>query len=251
MAKSSARFVCQSCGAVFPKWAGRCETCGEWNTIVEEAPAARPGPAGKAARRPAGRLRRPGRQRGTAAARGHRDRGAGPRAGRRAGAVLGRAGRRRSGDRQVHPAAAGRRAARPLRPAGAVRLGRGIRSSRCACAPAAWASPTRRSSSPPRSTCATSPPRWRRRRDAALVVIDSIQTMWLDSIDSAPGTVGQVRASSFELIRLAKAGSSPWCWSATSPRTARWPARACWSTWSMRCCISKATAATSSASCAR
>jgi DNA repair protein RadA/Sms len=42
--------------------------------------------------------------------------------------------------------------------------------------------------------------------DATLVVIDSIQTMWLDSIDSAPGTVAQVRASSFELIQLAKAG---------------------------------------------
>jgi DNA repair protein RadA/Sms len=41
-------------------------------------------------------------------------------------------------------------------------------------------------------------------RPAALVVIDSIQTMWLDSIDSAPGTVAQVRAAGFELIRLAK-----------------------------------------------
>jgi len=36
------------------------------------------------------------------------------------------------------------------------------------------------------------------------VVIDSIQTMWLDAIDSAPGTVSQVRACSFELIRQAK-----------------------------------------------
>jgi DNA repair protein RadA/Sms len=45
-----------------------------------------------------------------------------------------------------------------------------------------------------------------RTRDAALVVIDSIQTMWLDAIDSAPGTVSQVRACSFELIRAAKAG---------------------------------------------
>jgi len=35
-------------------------------------------------------------------------------------------------------------------------------------------------------------------------VIDSIQTMWLDSVESAPGTVTQVRASGFELIRLAK-----------------------------------------------
>ena len=40
--------------------------------------------------------------------------------------------------------------------------------------------------------------------DVALVVIDSIQTMWLDTIESAPGTVAQVRATSFELIRLAK-----------------------------------------------
>ena len=36
------------------------------------------------------------------------------------------------------------------------------------------------------------------------MVIDSIQTMWLDTIESAPGTVAQVRACSFELIRLAK-----------------------------------------------
>ncbi|MFL5286395.1 MAG: magnesium chelatase domain-containing protein, partial [Rhodopila sp.] len=43
-------------------------------------------------------------------------------------------------------------------------------------------------------------------KDTALVVIDSIQTMWMDSIESAPGTVAQVRACSFELIRLAKAG---------------------------------------------
>jgi DNA repair protein RadA/Sms len=37
-----------------------------------------------------------------------------------------------------------------------------------------------------------------------LVVIDSIQTMFLDTLESAPGTVGQVRAAAQELIRLAK-----------------------------------------------
>jgi DNA repair protein RadA/Sms len=37
-----------------------------------------------------------------------------------------------------------------------------------------------------------------------LVVIDSIQTMWTDSIDSAPGTVTQVRGSAQILIRFAK-----------------------------------------------
>jgi DNA repair protein RadA/Sms len=38
-----------------------------------------------------------------------------------------------------------------------------------------------------------------------LVVIDSIQTMFVDSVESAPGTVAQVRASAHELIRAAKA----------------------------------------------
>ncbi len=40
MARSSASFICQSCGAVHSKWSGRCEACGGWNTITEEgAPA--------------------------------------------------------------------------------------------------------------------------------------------------------------------------------------------------------------------
>ena len=37
-----------------------------------------------------------------------------------------------------------------------------------------------------------------------VVVIDSIQTMFVDTLDSAPGTVGQVRAAGHELIQLAK-----------------------------------------------
>lgn len=36
MAKKGNEFVCQSCGAVYPKWQGKCDACGEWNTIVEE-----------------------------------------------------------------------------------------------------------------------------------------------------------------------------------------------------------------------
>jgi len=39
---------------------------------------------------------------------------------------------------------------------------------------------------------------------AAVVVIDSIQTMYLDEVESTPGSVGQVRACSYELIKLAK-----------------------------------------------
>ncbi len=36
MAKSKTAFFCSSCGASSPKWMGRCTSCGEWNTYVEE-----------------------------------------------------------------------------------------------------------------------------------------------------------------------------------------------------------------------
>lgn len=36
-------FVCQSCNASHAKWSGRCESCGAWNTLVEETAAAPPG----------------------------------------------------------------------------------------------------------------------------------------------------------------------------------------------------------------
>ncbi len=38
MSRVKTQFVCQSCGAVYGKWAGRCENCEEWNTLVESAP---------------------------------------------------------------------------------------------------------------------------------------------------------------------------------------------------------------------
>ena len=37
MAKTKNQFVCQECGSVYPKWTGRCDNCGEWNTLVEQA----------------------------------------------------------------------------------------------------------------------------------------------------------------------------------------------------------------------
>lgn len=38
MAKVKSRFICQQCGAAFPKWAGKCENCGAWNSLLESAP---------------------------------------------------------------------------------------------------------------------------------------------------------------------------------------------------------------------
>lgn len=36
MVKSRSQFVCQQCGAIHSKWSGRCDNCGQWNTLVEQ-----------------------------------------------------------------------------------------------------------------------------------------------------------------------------------------------------------------------
>ena len=44
-------YRCTECGAEHAKWAGRCDACGEWNTLTEEIVSKPPvGRAGKAAR---------------------------------------------------------------------------------------------------------------------------------------------------------------------------------------------------------
>ncbi len=203
MAKPVVRFVCQSCGAATLKWAGRCESCEAWNSIVEEAVEVRPGPGGKKA---AGRKVEFTGLSGTAApppravtgiAELDRVLGGGlvaasavlvggdPGIGKstlllQVAASLARAGRRVmyiSGEEAIEQV---RLRARRLGLADAnVELAASI-NLRDITASLEEAS------------------------DVALVVIDSIQTMWMDSIESAPGTVSQVRACSFELIRLAK-----------------------------------------------
>ena len=40
MAKSRSQFVCSECGASFSKWSGKCENCGEWNTLIESVSSA-------------------------------------------------------------------------------------------------------------------------------------------------------------------------------------------------------------------
>ena len=203
MAKSAARYVCQSCAAVYPKWAGRCDACGEWNTLVEEVVEARPGPVGRAStgRRVAfvglqGTVAPPPRA-DTGIAELDRVLGGGlvpasvvlvggdPGIGKstlmlQAAATLARAGRRVmyiSGEESIDQ----------------VRL----RAQRLGLADAAL---ELAAAINVRDIAAT----LEQERDLTLVVIDSIQTMWLDTIESAPGTVAQVRATSFELIRLAK-----------------------------------------------
>ena len=188
-----------------PKWQGRCDACGAWNTLIEEAVAPRgPGPAGKGG---VGRrlefvglkgTSEPPARILTGIAELDRVLGGGPVA---ASAVL-VGGDPGIGKSTILLQAAARIAAaghRALYISGeeAVEQVR-LRAARLGLSesPMALASATAL-----RDIIAS----LEREPDAALVVIDSIQTVWLDSLDSAPGTVAQVRACAAELVRLAKA----------------------------------------------
>ncbi len=209
MAKPKTRYVCQACGGVSARWQGQCADCAEWNTLVAEAPATvfetrhHLTAGGRAIRfetldAPAERLVR----RSTGLAEFDRALGGGlvpgsavlmggdPGIGKstlllQASAAVAIANKDGAGGEAVY--ISGEEAA------GQVRL----RAERLGLARA-----------PIRLAAATSvrdilttlggmePP--------ALLVIDSIQTMHSDQIEGAPGTVSQVRASAFELIRYAK-----------------------------------------------
>ncbi|NHN84988.1 DNA repair protein RadA [Acetobacter musti] len=195
------RFVCQNCGAVYPKWSGKCEACGEWNTIVEESIE----PTASRTSRSKTRLTLTGLE-GNAAPP--------PRI-------------------QTDIAELDRVLGGGLVPASVVLVGGdpGIGKSTLLLQTACRLARTGQHVVYISGEEAVDQIRMRAQRlelnaptlqlaasinvsdivatldtetKLGLVVIDSIQTMWLDSIDSAPGSVAQVRACAFELIRLAK-----------------------------------------------
>ena len=203
MAKSKAQFVCQSCGAVYPKWAGRCEACNEWNTLAEEAPvAALPkgvsgGRGGKAIAFVGlkGKTATPPRlQTGIA----ELDRVCG--GGLVAGSAVLVGGDPGIGKStlllQACGALAGEATCLYITGEEAIHQVR-LRADRLGLA-----------SAPVELAAATNVRDIAASLDVAgaadLVVIDSIQTMYTDAVDSAPGTVTQVRTCSHELIRIAK-----------------------------------------------
>ena len=205
-ARLKAQFICQNCGGVSNRWQGRCDECGEWNTLVEEGAA-----AGVAAGPATARLGK-GRIITLTALSGDSDEAPRTRSGiaefdRVAGGGLVRgstvlvggdpgigkstlllqvAGALAVGGRKV-VYISGEEAVAQIR-LRAARLG-------LAETPVRLAAET--SVEDILATLADDEP-------PALLVVDSIQTLWTALADSAPGTVTQVRASAQALIRYAK-----------------------------------------------
>ena len=211
MAKTQSRYVCQTCGAAAARWAGRCDACGAWNSIVEEVPRqSAPGGLGGARRGRAiefvgleGRAEAaPRRPSGNA----EFDRVCGgglvpgstvlvagdPGIGKstlllQVAGALGAQGAQGAGTAAPCAYVSGEEAVEQLR-LRARRLGlSGAHVLLAAATSVRDIAASLEGAEPPLA-----------------VIIDSIQTMYVDTFDSAPGTVSQVRASAQELIRLAK-----------------------------------------------
>jgi DNA repair protein RadA/Sms len=213
MSKRGASFACQNCGAVYGRWQGRCEACGEWNTIAEESAvtgAASAPIASGGARLKKGKpfplegltgsvLDSPRLPTGI----GEFDRVAGgglvpgsiiliggePGIGKSTLLIQAAAALARKGQRAVY--ISGEEAVAQVR-LRAQRLG-------LADAPVELASETSVEDILATLSIGARP---------SLVIIDSIQTMWTQAVESAPGTVTQVRGAAQALIRYAKSSGA-------------------------------------------
>ncbi len=203
MAAPAQRYACQECGAVQAKWAGRCDGCGAWNSIIEEIPR-EPLPRGLGSGR--------GRKLELVAMQG-----SGPEPARMVtgiaefdraigGGLVRGSALLISGDPGIGKSTLALQAAAALAAKGmtclyvsgeeAVEQVR-LRARRLGLSDAAV---MLASATSVRDILASLD----EPGGAEVVVIDSIQTMFVDSLDSAPGSVAQVRTSAHELIRFAK-----------------------------------------------
>ncbi len=206
MSRRALTFTCQNCGASYGRWQGKCEACGEWNTIVEEqsGSAAQPRGPGKApgkgrpfqlqslvgdvkeAPRIATGLSEFDRVTGGGLVRGSVLLvGGDPGIGKSTLLIQAAAELARLGHRSVY--ISGEEAVAQVR----------LRAERLKLADAKVELASETSVEDIIATLSTG-------GLPQLVVIDSIQTMWTDTVESAPGTVTQVRASAQSLIRFAK-----------------------------------------------
>jgi DNA repair protein RadA/Sms len=208
MAKSSTSYACQSCGAVTPKWAGKCESCGGWNTIVEEGVAP---PLGSGATRRAKGRRitledlktedAPPKRRPTGIAEFDRVTGGGlvP------GSALLVGGDPGIGKSTIILQALGKYAqngGHAIYISGEEAMAQvRMRAARMGLADAPLMLGAATCVEDILATLEGGKP-------ADIIAIDSIQTLWTGALDAAPGTIAQVRTASFDLVRYAKASGA-------------------------------------------
>ena len=206
MAKTTTRYTCQACGAVHPRWVGRCDACGEWNSIVEETVEQIPtggkktaGGGSKGAKVEFVPLKGTSEKKprlATGIAEYDRVLGGGLVSGS-ATLIGGDPGIGKSTLLlQVTAALSAKAECVYISGEEAIDQVR-MRAERLGVADSKVALATATSV---RDIIASID----HADGPKVAVIDSIQTMYVDTIESAPGTVGQVRASAQELIRVAK-----------------------------------------------
>jgi DNA repair protein RadA/Sms len=203
MAKT-ASYTCTACGASFTKWSGRCDGCGDWNTIIEEAPLAS-GPAAKSLGAKRGRgiqltdlaseeVPPPRTHSGLSEL--DRVLGGGLVAG---SAIL------VGGDPGIGKSTLLLQAAARFAMVGVKTLY--VSGEEASAQVRVRAQRLRLGTAPVQLAAETNLRDILTTLDAerpGLVIIDSIQTMWADTVESAPGSVAQVRAAAHELTSFAK-----------------------------------------------
>ncbi len=204
MSKSTASFTCTACGAVHKKWAGRCDACGAWNSIAEEAPLSA-GPASKSLGTARGRKielstlatkEAPPPRAPSGMEELDRVLGGGlvpasailvggdPGIGKSTLLLQAAASFAHKGLKCLY--ISGEEAAAQVR----------MRASRLGLADAPVLLAAETNLRDILTTLDT--------ERADLAIIDSIQTLWADMVEAAPGSVAQVRASAHELVSFAK-----------------------------------------------
>ncbi|NPD13795.1 DNA repair protein RadA [Xinfangfangia sp. D13-10-4-6] len=201
MSKSAPSFTCTACGASSRKWAGRCDACGAWNSIIEEAPlSSGPKPLGpKGKQVPLTDLateEAPPPRASSGMAELDLVLGGGlvpasailvggdPGIGKSTLLLQAAASFAKSGVKCVY--ISGEEASAQVR----------MRAQRLGLTDAPVMLGTETSLRDILTTLDAERP--------GLAIIDSIQTMWLDTVEAAPGSVSQVRAAAHELVNFAK-----------------------------------------------
>jgi DNA repair protein RadA/Sms len=207
MAKSKEVFICQNCGAASPKWQGQCPGCGEWNTLLAEVSRANPGKSIGSPRAPRADLssslaaeavvEQPRLTTGSA----ELDRVLG-------GGLVPGSVTLIGGDPGIGKSTLMLQAAAALNGLGPVLYATGEESLKQVALRARRLGLETAAARLIAETCVEDIVAAASGLAARVLIVDSIQTMHSERIESAPGAVSQLRECTAELVRFAKTGGT-------------------------------------------